>query len=32
MPGLSVFAKDPYGAIFHTYSAYARGLDNLIGA
>lgn len=32
MPGLSVFAKDPSGAIFHTYSAYARGLDNLIGA
>ena len=32
MPGLSVLAKDPSGAIFHTYSAYARGLDNLIGA
>jgi len=32
MPGLSVFAKDASGAIFHTYSAYARGLDNLIGA
>src|SRR6476620_2615886 len=32
MPCLSVFAKDASGAIFHTYSAYARGLDNLIGA
>ena len=27
MPGLSVFAKDSAGKIFHTYSAYARGLD-----
>jgi predicted dithiol-disulfide oxidoreductase (DUF899 family) len=32
MPGLSVFYKDADGAIFHTYSAYARGLDILIGA
>ena len=32
MPGLSVFTKDAFGAIFHTYSAYARGLDILIGA
>jgi len=31
MPGVSVFAKDASGAIFHTYSAYARGLDILIG-
>lgn len=31
-PGLSVFRKDENGAIFHTYSAYARGLDMLIGA
>ena len=30
-PGLSVFAKDASGAIFHTYSAYARGLDILVG-
>lgn len=29
MPGLSVFAKDENGDIFHTYSTYARGLDNL---
>ena len=27
MPGLSVFAKDAAGRIFHTYSAYSRGLD-----
>jgi predicted dithiol-disulfide oxidoreductase (DUF899 family) len=31
-PGISVFCKDPSGAIFHTYSAYARGLDMLVGA
>jgi predicted dithiol-disulfide oxidoreductase (DUF899 family) len=30
-PGISVFAKDESGAVFHTYSAYARGLDILIG-
>jgi predicted dithiol-disulfide oxidoreductase (DUF899 family) len=28
-PGISVFYKDPEGAIFHTYSCYARGLDML---
>jgi predicted dithiol-disulfide oxidoreductase (DUF899 family) len=31
-PGLSVFAKDANGAIFHTYSTYGRGLDILLGA
>ncbi len=31
-PGISVFAKDSDGAIYHTYSAYARGLENFIGA
>jgi len=31
-PGLSVFYKDDSGAVFHTYSTYARGLDWLIGA
>ncbi len=31
-PGLSVFRKAENGDIFHTYSAYARGLDMLIGA
>ena len=30
-PGLSVFCQDEAGAIFHTYSTYARGLDSLIG-
>lgn len=30
-PGLSVFFKDGGGQIFHTYSAYARGLDAIIG-
>jgi predicted dithiol-disulfide oxidoreductase (DUF899 family) len=30
-PGLSVFQKDPDGQIYHTYSAYARGLDILVG-
>jgi predicted dithiol-disulfide oxidoreductase (DUF899 family) len=30
-PGLSVFCKDETGAIFHTYSTYARGLDPLMG-
>jgi predicted dithiol-disulfide oxidoreductase (DUF899 family) len=32
LPGLSAFYKDENGAVFHTYSAYARGLDLLIGA
>lgn len=32
MPGLSLFYKDAAGDIFHTYSAYARGLDLLVGA
>ncbi|MGV8920531.1 MAG: DUF899 domain-containing protein [Pseudomonas sp.] len=31
MPGLSVFYKNPAGEIFHTYSAFARGLDILLG-
>lgn len=26
-PGLSVFARDEAGQVFHTYSAYSRGLD-----
>ena len=32
MPGASVFYKDESGSVFHTYSAYARGLDILVGA
>jgi predicted dithiol-disulfide oxidoreductase (DUF899 family) len=31
-PGVSVFIKNENGDIFHTYSAYARDLDILIGA
>jgi predicted dithiol-disulfide oxidoreductase (DUF899 family) len=31
-PGISVFYKNPSGKVFHTYSAYARGLDMLVGA
>ena len=31
-PGVSVFYRDAAGDIFHTYSAYARGLDILVGA
>jgi predicted dithiol-disulfide oxidoreductase (DUF899 family) len=27
--GVSVFSKDPVGSMFHTYSAYARGIDIL---
>lgn len=30
-PGISAFYKDADGAIFHTYSAYARGLEGLLG-
>lgn len=29
LPGISVFAKDESGAVYHTYSCYARGLDML---
>ena len=31
MPGLSVFARDKAGNVYHTYSTYSRGLDLLIG-
>jgi predicted dithiol-disulfide oxidoreductase (DUF899 family) len=31
-PGVSVFAKDESGGVFHTYSSYARGGEPLIGA
>lgn len=30
MPGASVFYRNPAGEVFHTYSAYARGLDILL--
>jgi len=29
LPGVSVFARDRGGAVFHTYSSYARGIDAL---
>ena len=29
---MSVFYKDPAGRVFHTYSAYARGIDLLNAA
>jgi predicted dithiol-disulfide oxidoreductase (DUF899 family) len=29
LPGVSVFARDGSGAVFHTYSAYSRGIDAL---
>ncbi|MFK0331565.1 DUF899 domain-containing protein [Rhizobium sp. NPDC090275] len=31
LPGLSAFYKDEKGEIFHTYSSYARGPEELIG-
>ena len=29
LPGISAFIKEPDGAVYRTYSAYARGLDML---
>ena len=31
LPGLSAFFKDDAGEVFHTYSAYTRGLEELVG-
>ncbi|MEX6506584.1 DUF899 domain-containing protein [Jiella sp. M17.18] len=31
LPGLSAFYRDPDGTVFHTYSSYARGPEELIG-
>lgn len=31
LPGLSAFYKDEAGNVYHTYSTYARGLEDLIG-
>ncbi len=31
MPGISVFCKDGDGNIMHTYSAYARGNESMLG-
>lgn len=30
LPGLSVFARDETGGVYHTYSTYARGLDGFL--
>jgi predicted dithiol-disulfide oxidoreductase (DUF899 family) len=32
LPGLSVFVKDDEGRIYHTYSSYARGNEEVTGA
>jgi predicted dithiol-disulfide oxidoreductase (DUF899 family) len=32
MMGASIFAKNESGEIFHTYSTYSRGIENLMGA
>ncbi|MFL6618307.1 MAG: DUF899 domain-containing protein [Povalibacter sp.] len=32
MPGISIFLKHADGAIFRTYSAYGRGVEQLVGA
>ncbi|HKH97376.1 MAG TPA: thioredoxin family protein [Beijerinckiaceae bacterium] len=31
LPGLSAFVRDEAGQVFHTYSSYARGPEELIG-
>ena len=31
LPGLSVFAKGPDGALYHSYSTYGRGLESFLG-
>ena len=30
-PGASVFYKDPNGEVFHTYSSYGRGGEDMLG-
>ena len=30
-PGISVFARDAAGAVYHTYSTYGRGVDVIMG-
>lgn len=32
LPGMSVFARNGAGEVFHTYSTYARGLETFLGA
>jgi predicted dithiol-disulfide oxidoreductase (DUF899 family) len=31
LPGISVFCKDDAGEVFHTYSAYRRGVEAMMG-
>lgn len=31
-PGISLFARDADGVVFHTYSTYGRGVEAMIGA
>jgi predicted dithiol-disulfide oxidoreductase (DUF899 family) len=31
LPGLSAFIRDEAGQVFHTYSSYTRGLEEIIG-
>ena len=31
LPGMSVFYKDEAGNVFHTYSTYARALEDMVG-
>jgi len=30
-PGISVFARDTKGTVYHTYSTYGRGVDVIMG-
>jgi predicted dithiol-disulfide oxidoreductase (DUF899 family) len=32
MMGASIFARNERGDVFHTYSTFARGIENLMGA
>lgn len=32
LPGVSVFIKDDAGEVYHTYSTYSRGLDEILDA
>jgi predicted dithiol-disulfide oxidoreductase (DUF899 family) len=32
MMGASIFARNESGEVFHTYSAFSRGIENLMGA
>ena len=32
LPGISAFARDDEGAVYHTYSTYARGVEAINGA